>query len=77
MYILIHRKEDSSSHAEYVFGENEDAVGRLRLSKETGEVTLLEAAPGDTHLGMFQRAARKLTVHWRAGETPEKTCWAT
>ncbi len=77
MYILIHRKEDSPGHADYVFGEDENAVGRLRLNKETGEITLVEPAPGDTRLGMFQRAVRKLTLHWQAGETPEKTCWAT
>ncbi len=77
MYILIHRKQDGPKYAEYIFGESEESVGRLRLDKETGGVTLIEAAPDDTNLGMFQRAERKLTQHWKAGVIPEKTCWAT
>jgi hypothetical protein len=50
--------------------------GRARISKETGEVEVIELAEGDN--GMYvQRATLALIKHWRQGEFPEKTCWAS
>jgi len=46
------------------------------LNTSTGESTLVEACPDDDSGGIFQRAARKLFMHWQAGEAPESTCWA-
>lgn len=77
MYIAIRLLTKNQDSAEYAFGEDETCVGRLRLDLQTGDSQLLEAHPNDRTEGMFNRAARKLLLHWRAGQTPEETCWAT
>jgi len=77
MYIAIRRLSLNADAADYAFGEEESRMGRLRLDLTTGLASLVEACPGDTNEGIYQRAARKLFLHWKKGETPEATCWAT
>ena len=77
MYILIRRLALSVDAAEYCFGEDESRLGRLRLNTASGESTQLEVCPDDKTGGIFERAARKLYLHWKANETPESTCWAS
>ena len=78
MYILIHRIAETADVAEYKYGLTEDAVGTLRIEKSSGEVSLVEAAPGDEGGRAYQRAARKLKTHWTASkDLPERTSWAS
>ena len=77
MYIAIRLLTKNQDSAEYAFGEDETCVGRLTLNLQTGDSQLLQPHPKDHSEGMFQRAARKLLLHWRAGQIPEQTCWAT
>lgn len=77
MYIAIRRLNADESSAEYAFGENEERMGRLQLDRGNGESRLLETCPDDGSGGMFQRAGRKLFLHWQQGELPESTCWAS
>ena len=77
MYIAIRRISTNEDSADYAFGEDESRMGRLSLNLETGTATLLEACPDDSSEGIYQRAARKLFLHWQKGESPETTCWAT
>ena len=66
------------SCATYSFYQVGQGPGRLMISRQTGEVTLLEAAPNETASNdIFLRAASKLTRHWRNGELPERTFWAS
>ena len=51
--------------------------GKLRIDKKKyGEVYILEMAEGDSGI-RAQRAGWALMKHWRKGEFPEKTCWAS
>lgn len=77
MYIAIRRVSLSQDSADYHFGEDESRMGRLRLDLRTGAATPLEPCPDDSNEGIYQRAARKLFLHWQKQETPETTCWAT
>ena len=77
MYIAIRLLNKDQDWADYAYGEDESVMGRLRLDLKTGDSTVIQPHPEDRTEGMFQRAARKLLLHWRAGETPESTCWAT
>ncbi len=77
MYIAIRRVSLNQDSADYLFGEVESRMGRLRLDLRTGAATLLESCPDDSNEGIYHRAARKLFLHWQKQQTPETTCWAT
>jgi hypothetical protein len=78
IYIEIRKVSEDDASAEYVFRLEGRGEGRLRLIKSTGEVELLETLAGDSaERGFFDRAAHKLQSHWRNGELPEATCWAS
>ena len=75
--ITITKLEESSLFADYTFADPETEVGVLRLNKSTGDVDLLQAASNDTSGIRFRSAATKLMLHWRDGEFPDKTFWAS
>ena len=77
LYVLIRRVELTKDSADYAFGESETALGRVRIDRHTGEVTLVTPAPDDPNSVLFVRAAFKLRQHWNKGEVPETTCWAS
>lgn len=50
--------------------------GKLKIDKKNGDVHTIELAECDK--GMYaQRASWALIKHWKNGEFPEKTCWAS
>lgn len=75
-YINIKKLGETESCADYSFSD-EAGEGRLRIDKQTGEVQELAGAPGDSSGRRFQRAAMKVVQHWKAGELPEATSWAS
>ncbi|NTX12028.1 hypothetical protein HUA76_14610 [Myxococcus sp. CA056] len=78
VYISIRKISENAETAEYAFGLDETAEGRLVMSKATGQVDLLSAHPADSESkGLFERAAHKVRSHWRKGELPDRTCWAS
>lgn len=57
-------------------GKSKLVTGKLRINKISGEVDVIQSAEGDN--GMYsQRAILALIKHWRKGEFPDKTCWAS
>lgn len=53
-----------------------EVAGKLKIDKKNGDVYTLELAESDN--GMYaQRASWALIKHWKDGEFPEKTCWAS
>jgi hypothetical protein len=77
IYVLIYKTEETSEDATYAFGPSEDRCGQLRIIKKTGEITVVSEAPDDVKQSLSLRAIRKLSQHWKAGEFPERTCWAS
>jgi len=77
MYILLLKELEDETRVTYRFGPDEQHLGRLQLTKADGEVSELEAVPGETGDDLFTRAAVKLRQHWRAGSFPEKSSWAS
>ncbi|MGG4610635.1 hypothetical protein [Providencia sp. Me31A] len=81
-YILINKEKENEQTAQYSFYPSElsnecDGYGLLEISKENGEVTLIKPAYSDQGKHFFMRASRKIYVHWRNGELPEKTQWVS
>lgn len=76
-YIEIDKISETGDVAIYEFSDTETGKGRLRLDKASGDVTEVVAAPGDAQGRRFQRAAVKVVRHWKEGQLPDKTCWAS
>lgn len=76
-YIEIDKISENVDEAIYEFSDTEAGKGRLRLDKASGDVMEVVAAPGDVHGRRFQRAAVKVVGHWKEGQLPDKTCWAS
>lgn len=57
-------------------GTSKLVKGKIRINMKSGEVDIIELAEGDN--GMYvQRATLALMKHWKKGEFPDKTCWAS
>jgi hypothetical protein len=77
IYIEIRKVMEQEVFADFVCSLVDGRKGRIRLDKMTGDISLLEAIPGDTENRLFSRASHKLKKHWSLGEIPEKTSWAS
>ena len=51
-------------------------TGKLKIDKRNGDVHTIELAEGDKGLHA-QRASWALIKHWKNGEYPDKTFWAS
>lgn len=76
-YIDIRKVEETADYAVYEFGDDDAGMGRLRITKADGNVSQLDSAPADHSGRRFQRAASKVIEHWKKGELPAETCWAS
>jgi len=50
--------------------------GILKLHKESGDVEIIKWAEGESKAHAY-RAISALMNHWKKGEYPQKTCWAS
>lgn len=76
-YLDIRKLEENTEYVIYEFGDNDSEVGKLCIQKADGGVKELQSAPGDNSGRRFQRAASKVIEHWKNGEYPTGTCWAS
>lgn len=76
-YIAIKKKSESMDHVIYEYSDSNSSPGMLKLDKASGEVSEVAPAAGDESGRRFQRAAMKVMQHWKAGDLPEETCWAS
>ncbi|OCR02402.1 hypothetical protein BCD67_22285 [Oscillatoriales cyanobacterium USR001] len=74
--LLLKEKEDDTSVV-YHFGPDENDLGLLWLDKSSGVVKELKQTSVNNSEAFFQKAAVKIRQHWKAGDFPEETCWAS
>jgi hypothetical protein len=87
--IDIRKVEDSAEAAEFEFSSPDavqGSIGRLRLEKTAGAISLLCAIsaprPDDRFPGwhtpdaLFRRAAHKVWLAWKEGSLPNTLTWA-
>ena len=77
VYISIHKVGEDPTSAEYTYETADGIQGRLKVEKASGQITLLQLAPNDDDTMLFQRASHKINKHWKRGELPSDTCWAS
>lgn len=51
--------------------------GEMRINKKSGEVQFMALPKEDDKQAYAWRAMLALVKHWKKGELPEKTCWAS
>ncbi len=77
VYVLIQRISEYETHANYLFGKNEELCGEFQIDKASGEVSMLRPAQGDNaDNASFRCAEYKIKGHWKAGEMPNRSCFA-
>ncbi len=76
-YVLILKKQEDDDKVVYRFGPDEQNLGILKLSKKDGEIEEIIQVPVDNSSAFFTRAATKVYRHWKQGEFPQKTMWAS
>jgi hypothetical protein len=76
-YIRIEKLSDDDHKATYRFIGDGDLHGIFTITKNLGELNLIEGMPGDTDQGVYRRASIKILREWRNGNLPEFTEWAS
>ena len=76
-YVLLWKEKEDDTSVVYCFSPDEKLFGRLWLDKSNGEIKEIEPVPINNSQAVFVRAAIKIRQHWKQGNFPEKTCWAS
>ena len=74
-YILIDKISETESDVHYRFYDTAfpDEAGELRLNKLTETIEMIKT----TRETFFNRAATKIARHFRDGNLPDSTYWAS
>jgi hypothetical protein len=79
MGLLIDIKKDSENikEATYSFFIDYEYTGKVSINKKTGECFVIEEPEYDKESKLAVRVGSVLVEHWRKGEFPDITCWAS
>lgn len=80
IYLKIDKVEENNDFVVYEFDSgimNCDIVGVMKIDKKTGDCTIIKELVGDKDNYLFGLAYRAVLRHWKKGEFPDKTCWAS
>jgi len=86
--VSLEKVRESAQVAEYKFfvrpgngglavGSATGAPGFASIEKTTGQIELQQECPDDVEGLIFARASVALRRHWRVGEYPSATSWAS
>lgn len=77
MFIEIKKNIESDNEVFYSFSTPEGDFGKIAINKETGEPRIIEEPIWDKNHKLADRVGIRLIQHWRMGEFPDITCWAS
>lgn len=77
LFIEINKIEENNQAALYAFCTSLGNAGKVRINKQSGECFVVEDAQNDKESKLAIRVGIKLVQHWRKGEFPDITCWAS
>lgn len=77
LFIEISKVEENSEEALYSFCTDLGNAGKVSINKQTGECFIIEEPENDKDSKLAIRVMRVLIQHWRKGEFPDITCWAS
>lgn len=73
MLIDIKKTSEDDTKAFYSLSTPEGDIGELSINKKTGDIQ----SENEEKKGLVIRAGIKLVQHWRKGEFPDITYWAS
>lgn len=76
-YIGLDKIEHAHEYVKYKYYDSVNNVGIIEFNFVSDKFREIQAAPNDLNGYMFERAAMKIIKHWKSGEFPDKTCWAS
>lgn len=76
-YVLLLKESEDDNKVVYRFGLSEEELGRLDLDKLTGKVKEIEPVLTYNSSALFPRSATKIYQHWKEGNFPHQSCWAS
>ena len=77
IYVEIRKESESDTDCTYRYLAADGTVGRVKVSKTDGKTEPVEIADGDQDQRRFMLVSRKLLLHFREGNFPDETCWAS
>ena len=77
LYIDLDKIEHTQKYVRYKYYNSPENVGIIELNFTTEKFNEIQAAPNDPKGILFDRAAMKIVKHWKEGNFPDKTCWAS
>ncbi len=77
VYLDIQKTSEHGDVVSYLYRTTDNREGAFDINKQSGEIILKRLAAGEEDEHLFRRAAHKITKHFREGELPETTCWAS
>lgn len=75
--VQINKLSEDPQFVYYEYGSTGMKFGKIKIAKSNGDVFLLENAESDESGSQAKRAGWKLMQHWKKGEYPDKTYWAS
>ena len=61
----------------YNFGSDSEHLGKIHLNKDNGKIKEIEPINSENYQHILARAGVKLRQHWKKGNFPDHTCWAS
>lgn len=77
LLIDIKKVGESNEEAFYFFWTPEGDEGKVSINKNNGDIKVIEEPTKDIHQSLTTRVGAKLRQHWKNGEFPEVTMWAS
>ncbi|WP_199317231.1 hypothetical protein [Planktothricoides raciborskii] len=76
-YVMLIKVNEDEHGVTYNFGIDSEHLGKIHLDKHQGIFQEIEAIGSDNYQDILLRAEVKLRQHWKAGNLPDRTCWAS
>ena len=76
-YVILIKVNEDEQGVTYKFGSDSEHLGKIYLDKHQGSFQEIEAIESEKYQDILVRAEVKLRQHWKAGNFPDRTCWAS
>jgi hypothetical protein len=77
IYVILKKISETDESVEYSFGKGDNSDGLILLCKITGKSVIARPMQGDDKNNYSVRAQVKISQHWKSGEFPSESCYAT
>ena len=76
-YINLIKLNEDEQGVTYQFGNGSENLGKIYVNKANGNLEELELEKHENYHHYLVRAEVKLHQHWKVGDFPCESCWAS